>query len=29
VRAAWDDPAALDALLDRLLAGGGRRGEAA
>ncbi|PWC40687.1 tetraacyldisaccharide 4'-kinase [Azospirillum sp. TSO22-1] len=29
VRAAWDDPAALDTLLDRLVAKGGRRGEAA
>lgn len=29
VRAAWADPAALDALLDRLFAEGGHRGEAA
>ena len=29
VRAVWDDPAALDALLDRLVAKGGRCGEAA
>lgn len=29
VHAAWSDPAALDALLDRFIAQGGRRGEAA